>query len=141
MSSLAHSMQKKVQINNMTFPPEMYNNIIGSLVICAFIFGTDKTKETIKRISECWKELVKHPGNADNVDFSDQGGIDTALSIFGLKRPEVFSIAFVQSKYNALFAPFVDGKVLPIREDGFMGITLRTGKVYPVLFDADKTTD
>jgi hypothetical protein len=43
----------------------------------------------------------------------------------------------VVSPYNVLFAPY-DKKlkmVLPLREDGFSGPTLRHGKVYPIEFN------
>jgi hypothetical protein len=141
VSNLIHSIQKKIKTPSMVFPVEMYNNIIGSLVICAFIFGNDKTKETISKITKTWNEFIKNPEKAGSIDFSKQDEIDGALKLFGMTRPDIFSIAFVQSPYNALFAPYVEGKVLPIREDGFIGITLRTGKIYPVIFDADKKSN
>ena len=41
MSSL-HSMKKEIAKNNLLFVPEMYNNLLGSVVISAYILSEEK---------------------------------------------------------------------------------------------------
>jgi hypothetical protein len=44
-------------------------------------------------------------------------------------------IAMVVSKFNVLYVPYIDGQLIPIREDGLIGPTLTTGKIYPLKDD------
>lgn len=115
----------------LKFPVEMYNTTIGSIVICGLIFT--KEKVDYKEVRKKWREFKK---GKDLFKWEDPDLIDHVLEWFGMKRPKYFPIALVQSPYNALFCPY-DKKlkmVLPLREDGFTGPTLRYGKVYPVEF-------
>ena len=41
----------------------------------------------------------------------------------------------VVSKFNVLYVPYIDGQLIPIREDGLIGPTLTTGKIYPLKDD------
>lgn len=133
MSNKARKIAKnKAKLGGgLKFPVEMYNTTVGSIVICGLIFA--KQKVDYKEIRKKWKEFTKQK---DLFKWEDPDLIDKVLEWFGLKRPKYFPIALVQSPYNALFCPY-DKKlkmVLPLREDGFTGPTIRYGKVYPIEF-------
>lgn len=114
--------------HTLKFDVDMYNNTLGSLAITCFMFTPDEEKPTVKFMKNKWKSLKKN-----GVDFwlDDKDFITKGADLFGLKVPYEH-IAMVQSDYNVLFAPFIEDKVMPLREDGFTGITLSTGKVYPI---------
>ena len=135
MASLKQ-MQKAVNKRAETmlrFESTMYNNIYGSVVICAAILGNaDESK--ISMINLLWREVRKKPSLIE-WGLNDKDFIDKTLSFFDIPRPEKFPIAFVQYGANALFAPYVDGIVYPLREDGIKTQTLKKGKVYPIDFD------
>lgn len=130
MSSL-HSMKKEIAKRKLMFDPELYNNTLGSVVISAYILS--KEKPVVPVINKMWREVKR---NRKLVDFwlDDPDFIDKALDLFGMKRPEVFPIAMVQSKFNVLFMPYVDGQLLPLREDGIYPMTASHGKIYPIDF-------
>ena len=132
MSSRAKKLQRQAIGGGLKFPVEMYNTTIGSIVICGLIF----TRQTVdyREIRKKWREFKK---TKDLFKWEDPDLVDKVLEWFGMERPKYFPIALVQSPYNALFCPY-DKKnkmVLPLREDGFTGPTLRYGKVYPIDFD------
>ena len=130
MSSL-HSMRKEIAKNTLRFMPDMYNNVLGSVVICAYILGQDGISST--EINKKWRKLVK---GKDKVDFwlDDPNFVDKSLELFGINRPKNFPIAMVQSDFNVLFMPYVDGQLYPLREDGVYPMSARKGKIYPVNF-------
>lgn len=130
MSSL-HSMKKEITKRKLMFDPELYNNTLGSVIISAYILS--KEKPVVPVINKMWREVKR---NRKLVDFwlDDPDFIDKALDLFGMKRPEVFPIAMVQSKFNVLFMPYVDGQLLPLREDGIYPMTASHGKIYPIDF-------
>ena len=74
--------------------------------------------------------------NPKLVDFGldDPDFIDKVLRLFSLEKPKDFPIAMVQSKFNVLFMPYVDGQLLPLREDGIYPMTASHGKIYPIDF-------
>lgn len=129
MSSL-HSMKKEIKKNSLRFMPDMYNHPLGSVIISACIL-TGKTD--VVEINKKWRNLVKHP---EQVDFwiDDKDFIDKSLALFGMKRPEDFPIAMVQSDFNVLFMPYVDEQLFPLREDGIFPQTANKGKIYPIDF-------
>lgn len=132
MSSTAKKVEKAVLGGCNKFPNEMYNTTVGSLVICGIMFS--KKEVDFKVIRKQWKSYKKTP---DMFDLADEDFIDKTLQYFGIERPRYFPIAFVQGITNCLFAPY-DKKhklLLPLREDGFKGPTLRHGKVYPIEFN------
>lgn len=139
MSTL-HSMKKEIAKRTLMFDPEMYNNMWGSVVISAWILSPDKPKTPFE-INKWWHVLKKNP---DLVDFGldDPDFIDKTLKLFSIPKPEYFPIAMVQSKFNVLFMPFVDGNLYPLREDGVYPMTASKGKIYPIDFtnSHDKTT-
>lgn len=133
MSNKANKIAKnKAKLGGgLKFPVEMYNTTVGSIVICGIMFT--KGELDYKKIRAKWREYKK----SENLfSLSDEKLIDKVLEWFGMKRPRYFPVAMVISPYNTLFAPY-DKKikrVLPLREDGFTGPTLRYGKVYPIEF-------
>lgn len=131
MSSRVRKIQKLGTA--LKFPVEMYNTTVGSIVICGLMFN--RKEINYNEIREKWKKYKT--SKKELFYFEDPNLIDTVLNWFGLERPKYFPIAMVQSPYNILFCPY-DKKlrrVLPLREDGFAGPTIRGGKVYPIVFN------
>lgn len=135
MSSL-HSIKKSITAGKLRFPVAMYNNVFGSLAVCAYIFSTDKDNFPVSQVSLRWKKIAKTPEKYIDFSFDDPAFIDKALSLFGLTRPDYFPIAMVQSNINVLFAPYDEDTkaIYPLREDGFCQATLRKGKIFPIDF-------
>lgn len=130
------SLRKNVQaLAPKLFPPDMYSNVYGSVVICAYIL-TPGEKPDVKQIRKKWK--IAKRTNKIKWTLEDDHFIDKTLAYFGVKKPEDFPIAFVTGKFNCLFAPYVDGQLYPLREDGIKGMTLESGKIYPIDFDEKK---
>ena len=123
---------QKMADNQLYFPVEMYSNVYGSLLISAMMTDSDNLEKRAD-VKKKWQEVKKNKALID-WDFSDEKFIDKTLDFFGLKKPEDFPIAFVQWGSNAVFAPYIDGVVYPIREDGLKGAILRKGKIYPISF-------
>lgn len=136
MSNCLKRIREEIKTSQLLFPPDMYTNAFGSLAICAYIFTYDKKGFPIQDVRRIWFKVKKHPEKFITWDVDDPDFIDKTLFMFGLQRPPVFSIAMVRSAYNVLFAPFdkKDQRLYPLREDGFCGITLSSGKIYPVDF-------
>ena len=135
MSSQAKKVGKRVGKlgGGLKFPIEMYNTTVGSIILCCLMF----TKKDVdyKNIRATWKKF-KTDVDKGNVpfDIERETFVDDVLKYFGLHRPVYFPVAMVTSGFNVLFAPY-DKKykmVLPLREDGFKGPTLKYGKVYPI---------
>lgn len=128
-------MKKEIAKNNLMFVPEMYNNLLGSVIISAYILSEEKPSltETKKK----WRQLRKNP---KKVDFwlDDPNFIDKALKLFDMKRPDYFPVAMVQSDFNALIMPYIDGTLYPLREDGVFPMTASKGKIYPIDFTNNK---
>ena len=122
--------RKQVKKSNLRFAPEMYNNILGSLVITHYMLnkleGNEPDVETIKTK---WKSLVKK----GNLDFwlDDPDFIPKALALFDMK-PIYNRFAMCQSALNTLFMPYIDGHILPIRDDGIYPNSAIHGKIYPI---------
>jgi hypothetical protein len=122
--------RKKVMNNNLRFDVDMYNNILGSLVITHYVLnkldGVDLDVSTIK---SKWKKLVKK----GNLSFwlDDKDFIPKALALFNMK-PIYGKFAMCQSSFNTLFLPYLDNNILPIREDGIYPNTAVNGKIYPI---------
>lgn len=137
MSSL-HSIKKEIAKNNSMFVPEMYNNILGSIIISAYILSEEKPSLT--ETKKMWRKIRKNP---KMVDFwlDDPDFIDKALKLFGMKRPDYFPVAMVQSDFNALIMPYIDGKLYPLREDGVFPMTASKGKIYPIDFNLTNNKD
>jgi len=131
MSSAAGKMAKAIKDSSLRFDPEMYDNTIGSLVICAVIFSRPRDYSKIRKI---WTLLKENPKDYNLCWMDDPDFPAKWLKIFGMKIPKSFPVAMVQSSFNTVFLPYIDGKLLPIREDGRLPASARHGKVYPVDF-------
>lgn len=129
MSTL-RKFRKNVTKSCLKFDVDMYNNILGTLIITHYILnkleGVDLDVVTIKAK---WKSLVKK----GNLDFwlDDKDFIPKALALFDIK-PIYGKFAMCQSALNTIFLPYIDGKVLPVREDGIYPNTAINGKIYPI---------
>lgn len=117
------------------FVPEMYNNLLGSVVISAYILSEEKP--SLLEIKQKWRQLRKNP---KKVDFwlDDPDFIDKALKLFDMKRPDYFPVAMVQSDFNALIMPYINDTLYPLREDGVFPMTASKGKIYPIDFTNNK---
>ena len=137
MSSL-HSIKKEIAKNNLRFDSDMYTETLGSLIISTCILTGDKY-DTVN-VNKTYRNLKKHP---KQVDFwiDDKDFIDKTLALFGMKRPEDFPIAMVQSNFNVLFMPYIDGQLFPLREDGVFPMTASKGKIYPIDFNLTNNKD
>ena len=124
-------MKKTIAKNNLTFAPDMYNNLLGSVIISAYILSGKETDSVY--INKMWREIKKNP---KLVDFwlDDKDFIDKALDLFAMKRPENFPVAMVQSNFNVLVMPYIDDQLFPLREDGVYPMTAKKGKIYPINF-------
>ena len=138
MSNIIHSIKKGIKKNSLRFDSDMYTETLGSLIISTCILTGDKY-DTVK-VNKTYRNLVKHP---EQVDFwiDDKDFIDKSLVLFGMKRPEDFPIAMVQSNFNVLFMPYVDGQLFPLREDGVFPMTASKGKIYPIDFNLTNNKD
>lgn len=135
MSNKANKIGKKVGKlgGGLKFPVEMYNTTIGSIVICCLMFT--KKEVSYKDVRAKWKKLMTNVNKGEMpFDMEKETFVDDVLDYFELKRPFYFPVAMVVSGYNILFAPYdkKNRRVLPLREDGFSGPTLKYGKVYPI---------
>lgn len=130
MSNCLKSVKKNITKRALKYPPEMYDNIYGSLAICYAIMA--KQGVTIAYIKDQWnwmKHNNKAPASIEDKDF-----IEKTVKYFGYTYDESLNdhMALVISKYNMLFAPYVDGHIMPLREDGLTGLTLQTGEIHPI---------
>ena len=128
--SILRKFRKQVKKSNLRFAPEMYNNILGSLVITHYILNKLEGNEPdVNAIKAKWKQLVKK----GNLDFwlDDKEFIPKALALFNME-PIYGKFAMCQGSLNALFLPYIDEQVLPIREDGIYPNTAIHGKIYPI---------
>ena len=124
-------IRKNITKGILRFPTAMYSDTLGSLAICGWMF-TEGEKPKVSSMKSKWRKILK--GEVP-VDFTDPDFIAKGLDFFGMQVPDNFPVAFVQSDWNAVFAPYVDGKILPNREDGFVIQTLRKGKIYPLTME------
>ena len=128
--SVLRKFRKSIVQSSLKFDPEMYNNILGSLVITHYMLNKlDGNEPDVNAIKAKWKALVKK----GKLDFwlDDPNFIEKALALFDMK-PAYGRFAMCQSELNTLFLPYVNDTVLPIREDGIYPLTARNGKIYPI---------
>jgi hypothetical protein len=128
--SVLRKFRKSIVQSSLKFDPEMYNNILGSLVITHYMLNKlDGNEPDVNAIKAKWKALVKK----GKLDFwlDDKEFIPKALALFDMK-PSYGKFAMCQSELNTLFLPYVNDTVLPIREDGIYPNTARNGKIYVI---------
>ena len=136
--SILRKYRKQVKNSNLRFAPEMYNNILGSLVITHYILNKLEENELdVDAIKAKWKYIVKH-----GIDFwlDDPDFITKSLALFDMK-PIFGRFAMCQSALNTLFMPYIDDKIIPIREDGIYPNTAINGKIYPVTEHKEESQD
>ena len=130
--------RRQVKNNNLRFDANMYNNVLGSLVITHYILNKlDGNELDVSAIKAKWKYIVKH-----GIDFwlDDKDFIPKALALFDMK-PIYGKFAMCQSALNTLFMPLVDDQILPIREDGIYPNTAIHGKIYPITEQKEEDQD
>ena len=96
-----------------------------------YILSHDKDSFPVKDVIKKWKAVEKAPETFPTW-LDDKEFINKTFDFFGVKRPEYFPVAMVQGEFLPLFAPYVNNAIFPLREDGFMGPTLKHGKIYPI---------
>lgn len=126
MASLKQ-IKKNVKQNHLMFPVEMYNSLPGSIIITSYILNNERPD--LKDVHKKFKYYKRH---GFNFGLEDADYIDKVLKCFDCKPIPYEYAAFVQSDWNALICPFIDGQIMPLREDGIYTLTLRKGKVYPL---------
>ena len=135
---MLHALRKQVKNSNLRFAPEMYNNVVGSLVITHYILNKlDGNELDVGAIKAKWKYIVKH-----GIDFwlDDPDFITKSLALFDME-PIFGRFAMCQSALNTLFMPYIDDKIIPIREDGIYPNTAIHGKIYPITEHKEKDQD
>lgn len=136
--SILRKYRKQVKNSNLRFEAEMYNNVLGSLVITHYILNKlDGNELDVGAIKAKWKYIVKH-----GIDFwlDDPDFITKALALFDME-PIFGRFAMCQSALNTLFMPYIDDKIIPIREDGIYPNTAIHGKIYPITEHKEKDQD
>lgn len=128
MSNKAH-----IKNNQLIFDEKMYSNLYGTfgivLVQCGLI-----TKEQARRVWKDWKmNKVEMPA------LDDENLIEDLLAIYKANKDDQVGmmvlkkhLAYVQSTFNQIFSLYIDGVLLPLREDGLATATANKGKIYPV---------
>lgn len=137
--SILRKFRKNVTKSCLKFDVDMYNNILGTLVITHYVLNMlDGVELDVAKIKAKWKALVKK----GNLDFwlDDKDFIPKALALFDMK-PIYGRFAMCQSALNTIFLPYIDEKVLPVREDGIYPLTARNGKIYPITDKQEETKD
>ena len=135
---MLHALRKQVKNSGLRFAPEMYNNVLGSLVITHYILNKlDRNELDVGAIKAKWKYIVKH-----GIDFwlDDPDFITKSLALFDMK-PIYGRFAMVQSALNTLFMPYIDDKILPIRDDGIYPNSAIHGKIYPITEQKEETNE
>ena len=136
--SILRKYRKQVKNSNLRFEAEMYNNVLGSLVITHYILNKlDGNELDVGAIKAKWKYIVKY-----GIDFwlDDPDFITKSLALFNMK-PIFGRFAMCQSALNTLFMPYIDDKIIPIREDGIYPNTAIHGKIYPITEHKEKDQD
>lgn len=119
---------------NLRFNDEMFNDIVGSLVICHYMLC--EKKPTIGFIKRRWIQYKKRTMKYD-CPVNPEHLIEDTISYFKLNK-EPIPIAEVKSDFNTLFLPFIDGELYPIREDGVLPQTAQKAKtVTPILWESE----
>ena len=136
--SILRKYRKQVKNSNLRFDAEMYNNALGSLVITHYILNIlDGNELDVGAIKAKWKYIVKH-----GIDFwlDDPDFITKSLALFDME-PIFGRFAMCQSALNTLFMPYIDDKIIPIREDGIYPNSAIHGKIYPITEQKEETNE
>lgn len=116
MSSKAARIKEKSQFR---FPLKMYTELYGTLFIICHMFAEEK--QPINQIVRKWKK--------SEITIMDKDWVKKTEEYLGYKVPLDY-LGFVQSEFNALFCILNENNTpLPLREDGWIPLTYRKGKV------------
>lgn len=130
------SMKKQITKNVLRFPMDMYVTFPGSVIITSYILSDNKP--SVAAIKKAWR-LYKSKGT--DFAFDDPDYIHKLLKLFNMPAIDEAMTAFVQSDFNALLVPYIDGNIMPLREDGIYTRTLQKGKVYPLAKETENDTE
>lgn len=122
---------KKIRFNE-----EMYNNPVGSFVICSFILS--KEKPTLHFLKKRWVKFKKMMSNSKEEFIHPDTFVEDVRKFFKLSEENI-PICMLRSDWNTLFFPYIikendedsasdnGGSIipLPLREDGIVPSTYR----------------
>lgn len=127
MSSKAKRLEKKTKFQ---YPLDYYNDTICTLLLSANVQQKEPYK--VKDI----KALVK----TMEVDFADENWTEQFEKDFGKKVDfNYICAALSRTTGNMIFQPYFAGRVLSLREDGFMPRTVMEGQI--ITFIQEKEND
>lgn len=112
----------------LRFNQEMYNNPVGSFVICSFILS--KEHPSLGYLKKRWIKYKKLIQRDDLKIIHPDTFIEDVRSFFRLSDENI-PICVIKSQWNTLFCPYIingDKCVitpLPIREDGLIPQTVK----------------
>ena len=109
----------------MRFPSDMYASPLGSYIISCMMCNNMLDETVINGVTVRWHDAIKKNKKFDIFDLKK---VAKYFHVPYTTKP----IAMVVSKFNVLYVPYIDGQLIPIREDGLIGPTLTTGKIYPL---------
>lgn len=116
----------KANKRKLRFDNCVYTTLPGSLALSCYIVtdwkNSDNKKPTWKDISKKTKALMKDPSLL--IPFDDPEYIKKTLKYYDMEIPDNFPLALVVGDYNSLFTLYIDGDILPLREDGIFTKTL-----------------
>lgn len=136
MSSICHKISKNIETQKLVFPVDMYSSLFGSAAICVYVLGG--CKADISQVRKIWCALKKKKVQPETLPYlDDEKFISKCASYFkiaGYTDDMISHICFVTSDYGPQFTLLsgTSDVPLPLREDGFIGRILSTGKIYPL---------
>lgn len=147
MSSLLKRYKENVKKNKLEFDPIMYKNVYGSFGIALYRCYTlqhdkgdnEAMKQKIRRV---WLRMKKNKLFVPFLD--DKDFVDKMCKIYGFSDFPYGNVAIVHGQNNFLFAPcFYDDEhkkvqILPLREDGFISLTLAFGEPKVIVRNEEK---
>lgn len=117
-------------MNSFYFPADCYSTALGSFALCQALLNnklqTDKDKQHFKTL---FFRAKKRKWDMKDPDLLKK------ISKFFECEYIIKNIAMVVSSFNLLFSFYVENEdgtitILPLREDGYLPITLKQGKIY-----------
>lgn len=138
--SILRKYKKLVTEHNLLFIDDAYINTFFSIIVTCYILSEKKEDWDLVLVNRRMRYLIKHP-NEVSFNLEDPEFLAKTIKLFkcyGIPDDLSISIlynrsAFVVGRFNSLIAPFINNEVFPLREDGMLTTTLRTGKVYPIV--------
>lgn len=144
--SMLRTLKKNIKRSGTMykFPGEMYSTLLGSFLVTLTI--TNKTTFSPLELSKFYKQEKRRwlKGNVNEDTWMED--IIKKLNDMGDSASIPYNqCAVVMSTVNMLVVPYLDlgdgPKMLPLREDGFYGPTIKYGKVFPITDKEEKTKE